>query len=208
MAKQQKQKQKQRKNEGGPLTLYADASTPGGAIALIANEYGAKCADVSAKRLISASKSPAQLRIAEKKTGKTFFLDMPLSVASYLCSSNEVFSGKNDLKSQSQIVQWAEFARGEAHHAMCAYFLNQKSKADDAVKKILKMLDDVLKCRTFLVGHRVSLADAAVLPEVLPLVREGRLCDRSKFPHLVRWANTCISQQQFAKVLGEPKLIQ
>ncbi len=82
------------------------------------------------------------------------------------------------------------------------------SKASEDVQRVLAALNSALRRRTFLVGERLTLAEAALLPEVLPLVRDPSCrCDSRRFPHLLRWVNTCTHQPRFRSVLGEIGLL-
>lgn len=119
------------------VTLYAERGTPAGAIVLLAAEHSNSKVNLSATPLSDKSKSPVQL-----KAGGGLFLDQPLSVASFLSASDAVFSGRcvpgqeSDAKSQSEVLQWFDFARGEVHHIMCAYMLGQKQVESCVLKKV------------------------------------------------------------------------
>ncbi|XP_043538554.1 elongation factor 1-gamma [Chiloscyllium plagiosum] len=79
--------------------------------------------------------------------------------------------------------------------------------AKEEVKKVLSILNEFLKTRTFLVGERVTLADITVVCSLLWLYKQ--VLDpsfRQPYTNMNRWFITCINQPQFKAVLGEVKL--
>lgn len=81
---------------------------------------------------------------------------------------------------------------------------------NDAKKEVLealKLLNNFLLTRTYLVGERITLADIAVAVAVLPLyqtVLEPSV--RKPFVNVNRWFTTLINQKQFVDVLGKVEL--
>lgn len=81
-----------------------------------------------------------------------------------------------------------------------------KAAATEA-HKTLATLDKILAPRTFLVGHRITLADIVMACSLLPAyqnVLDAK--ERAKYLHLTRWFCTLISQPQFEAVLGTVSL--
>lgn len=73
--------------------------------------------------------------------------------------------------------------------------------------KVLAVLDKILLPRTFLVGHRITLADIVMACSLLPafqLVLDAK--ERSKYVNLTRWFCTLLAQPEFASVLGTVEL--
>jgi len=78
------------------------------------------------------------------------------------------------------------------------------NKAKSDIRKILEILNDHLKTRTYLVGERVSLADIVVALTMQGLFQ--KVLDngfRKPFENVVRWFTTVVNQAHFKDVLGE-----
>eukprot|EP01034_Spumella_vulgaris_P026549 gene26549-33147_t len=77
----------------------------------------------------------------------------------------------------------------------------EKAKADLA--KALKVLDNHLADKTYLVGHKITLADitiASTLVYPFKFVADARY--RSAFPNVIRWFTTLVNQPAFEAVVG------
>jgi len=127
--------------------------------------------------------------------------------------SNEQLRGKT-LAEQSQVLQWIEYADREINptSATLVYpcmgimqFNKQNNeRAKSELSNILKLLNNHLRTRTYLVGERITLADIAVACDLLLLFQwiiEPSL--REPYPNVTRWFLTLINQQQFQVVLGK-----
>ncbi|XP_061573124.1 valine--tRNA ligase [Cololabis saira] len=119
-----------------------------------------------------------------------------------------------DTKQQSQVWQWLSFAENELIPVSCAVVfplmgvmgvdkkLQQSSRSE--LMRVLKVLDQTLTLRTFLVGEGITLADMAVATAVLlPFKYALESTDKKALVNVTRWFTTCINQPQFLKVLGE-----
>eukprot|EP00064_Thunnus_orientalis_P014842 superscaffoldBa00002643_g14889 len=124
-----------------------------------------------------------------------------------------------DAKQQSQMWQWLSFADNELTPVSCAVVfplmgmigldkkLQQSSRAE--LLRVLKVLDQALEPRTFLVGESITLADMAVATAVLlPFKYVLEPSDRKVLTNVTRWFTTCINQPQFLKVLGKITLCE
>jgi len=119
----------------------------------------------------------------------------------------------------AQIDQWMDFAVNEIELPSAAWLfpimgivpLNKQatSQAKGDIRKALAILDAHLRTRTFLVGHRVTLADitvSMVLYRLFKMVLDPGF--RKAFGSVVRWFLTCVHQPQFKDVVGEVELCQ
>jgi elongation factor 1-gamma len=73
--------------------------------------------------------------------------------------------------------------------------------------KILSVLDKILMPRTFLVAHRITLADIVLACSLLPafqVVLDAK--ERAKYVNLTRWFCTLLAQPEFTAVLGAVEL--
>uniref|UniRef100_A0A8C4GFH3 Valine--tRNA ligase n=1 Tax=Dicentrarchus labrax TaxID=13489 RepID=A0A8C4GFH3_DICLA len=117
-----------------------------------------------------------------------------------------------DTKQQSQVWQWLSFADNELTPVSSAVVfpllgLQQSSRAE--LMRVLKVLDQALEPRTFLVGESVTLADMGVATAVLlPFKYVLEPSDRKVLTNVTRWFTTCINQPQFVKVLGKIALCE
>jgi len=126
--------------------------------------------------------------------------------------SNEQLRGKT-VAEQAQVLQWVEYGEREivptsatlVYPCMGIMQFNKQNneRAKDELKHILKLLNDYLLTRTYLVGQRITLADIAVSSDLLLLFQwiiEPSL--REPYPNVTRWFLTLIHQKEFQAVLG------
>ncbi|XP_046892535.1 valine--tRNA ligase isoform X2 [Hypomesus transpacificus] len=119
-----------------------------------------------------------------------------------------------DAKQQSQVWQWMSFADNELVPLSCAVVfpllgvkgvdkkLQQSSRGD--LLCILKVLDQSLETKTFLVGEAITLADISVVTAILlPFKYALEPADRKFLVNVTRWFSTCVNQPEFLKVLGK-----
>lgn len=135
------------------------------------------------------------------------------AIAYYL--SNAQLRGDNEL-SQAQVLQWVSYADNDILPAALAWVLpatglsNQKQTLEAAkteAKNSLKLINDFLLTRTYLVGEKITLADITVAVSVLPLyqyVLEPSV--RNAYGNVNRWFTTLINQKEFSAVLGKVEL--
>lgn len=114
-------------------------------------------------------------------------------------------SGSSDAKS----LEWISFAENVIGPCASAWVYptlgampNNKGAINEGKQALLlalAYLNEALSTRTFLVGDRVSAADAANVA-ALVLAFKQVLADnyRQNIPHVVRWFNTCINQPSFS----------
>ncbi|XP_061163244.1 elongation factor 1-gamma-like [Saccostrea echinata] len=132
------------------------------------------------------------------------------AIAQYV--SNAQLIGAN-ARDAAFVQQWIHFAENEILPALCTwvypclgiiqYNKQETEKAKEQIKKALGLLNGYLSKRTFLVGERISLADIAVVCDLLLLYKH--VLDpsfRSSFVHTNRWFTTLINQPQFSAVIG------
>jgi len=85
----------------------------------------------------------------------------------------------------------------------------QIGKAKQDTKKALKVLEDHLRSRTFMVGRAITLADIALacaLVYPMKMVFDAKF--RSQFPSVTRWFTTCAAMKEFTQVTNEVNLCQ
>lgn len=83
----------------------------------------------------------------------------------------------------------------------------QTERSKEDIKAALKLLNDQLLTKTFLVGERISLADIAVACVMLSLYKQ--VLDpsfRKPFGNVTRWFNTVVNQPNFKAVSGAVEL--
>lgn len=117
----------------------------------------------------------------------------------------------------AQVDSWIDWSQNELEIPVCMWiypifeFLppNPKAvgKAKQDVKKALKVLDNHLASRSFLVGRKVTLADIVLVSTLVypfKMVFDAKF--RAQFPHVTRWFMTCVAMPQFTDVVNEVNL--
>jgi elongation factor 1-gamma len=118
---------------------------------------------------------------------------------------------------RAQVDQWLDFSTNELEptasiwlYPVWGEFDFDQSAYDGAKKdmtEILKILDSHLLTRTFLVGHRISLADIALASALVDCFRDVfDAAFRKPFGNVSRWFNTCVNQPEFVAVIGKVAL--
>ncbi|XP_047521307.1 elongation factor 1-gamma [Pieris napi] len=186
--------------------------------ALIAAQYSAADVKVSPNFVFGETnksqeflkKFPAgKVPAYESADGKVLLTESN-AIAYYV--SNEALRG-SDLKSQAAVYQWASWADSELLPASCAWVFpylgimqfNKQNveRAKSDLLAALKVLDDHLLTRTFLVTERVSLADIIVFCTLIHSfqhVLEPSL--REPLVNVQRWFATLSRQPQVLAVVG------
>ncbi|XP_077995519.1 elongation factor 1-gamma-like [Glandiceps talaboti] len=132
--------------------------------------------------------------------------------------ANETLRGANCCD-QAQVLQWVNFADSEILPAAATwvfptlgimqYNKQNSERAKDDVKKILNVLNEHLKTRTYLVGERVTLADITTACNLLMLYRQVLDGDfRKAYCNVNRWFTTLINQKEFKTVIGDVQLCE
>ena len=87
------------------------------------------------------------------------------------------------------------------------YSQSAVQKSIENTKLVLKVLEDSLSDKTYLVGEQVSLADlfvAGILARQFDLILDEQF--RRGIPQITRWFEEVANQPMFKAVNGEPKL--
>ncbi|XP_022113184.2 elongation factor 1-gamma isoform X2 [Pieris rapae] len=186
--------------------------------ALIAAQYSAADVKVSPNFVFGETnksqeflkKFPAgKVPAYESADGKVLLTESN-AIAYYV--SNEALRG-SDLRSQAAVYQWASWADSELLPASCAWVFpylgimqfNKQNveRAKSDLLAALKVLDNHLLTRTFLVTERVSLADIIVFCTLIHSfqhVLEPSL--REALVNVQRWFVTLSQQPQVLAVVG------
>jgi len=118
---------------------------------------------------------------------------------------------------QAEVDQWIEFSQNELEVpcaawvyptlGVCSPNKEATARAKQDVAAVLKVLDNHLFDRTYLVGEGISLADISI---VIPLAEAYKtVFDEAfigQFPNVERWFLTCINQKNFSKIIGAVSL--
>jgi len=110
--------------------------------------------------------------------------------------------------SDASTAEWLGFAENVIKPAACAWVFptlgampNNKgevAKGKQALLSALSALNDILASKTFLVGNRVSIADAAVVASLNLAFKQVLAPEYQKnIPHVCRWYKTCVNQPSF-----------
>jgi len=115
---------------------------------------------------------------------------------------------------RAEIVQWLGLADDEFLPHVLAWTLpalsalqydkNQVETSKKELLRLLGILNEYLLTRTYLVGERISLADVALVLDLLPAYQYVLEPDlRRPYINVSRWLTTLINQPQFRAVLGD-----
>merc|ERR1712061_171866 len=131
--------------------------------------------------------------------------------------ANDELRGGSDATARAQVMQWMCWADNEVLPAagnwvfptlgIMQFNKNQTDRSKEDIKAALKLLNDHLLTKTFLVGERISLADIALACVMLSLYKQ--VLDpsfRKPFANVTRWFNTIVNQPNFKAVSGAVEL--
>merc|ERR1712025_696093 len=131
--------------------------------------------------------------------------------------ANDGLRGGSDATARAQAMQWMCWADNEVLPAACNWVFptlgimqfnkTQTERSKEDIKAALKLLNDQLLTKTFLVGERISLADIAVACVMISLYKQ--VLDpsfRKPFGNVTRWFNTVVNQPNFKAVSGAVEL--
>jgi len=147
--------------------------------------------------------------VYESKDGKVHLSES--DAISYYLANESLQGGKDEVK-RVQILQWTSFAQSELLPAICGWLFPSLSimpfnkenvaRAQTEVQRLLKVLDDHLLTRTYLVGESVTLADITVFSTTIDLVKN--LLDaeaRKPYVNFSRWFDTILNQQKVKEAM-------
>uniref|UniRef100_A0A914VLR3 eEF-1B gamma n=1 Tax=Plectus sambesii TaxID=2011161 RepID=A0A914VLR3_9BILA len=119
----------------------------------------------------------------------------------------------------AEVVQWLQWAEGQLVPNVLGFVLPSvsavqvdKKTIDDSKAELLaqlRILNDFLLSRTFLVGERISLADISVALDLLPAYQHVLdSSTRSSLTNVNRWFQTVINQPHVKEVVGDVRLCE
>jgi len=126
---------------------------------------------------------------------------------------NESLRGR-DIEETTEVLQWMQFAEQELLPPICAWVFpiigvlqsDAKSveKAKEDCLQILKVIDDHLLFRTFIIGNRITLADISLFCNLTFVYKHVFSSSvRRPFVCLNRWFKTLQGHQAFRQHVGE-----
>lgn len=120
---------------------------------------------------------------------------------------------------QAQVDQWLDFTAFELEpprnlwiyplQGLMTIDARASKKAKHDLETNMQILNDHLASRTFMVGHRVTIADIAIVSTLVECFR--RVFDlkaREKYPHVTRWFKTLTNQTYWKDAQGDIKLCE
>jgi len=120
----------------------------------------------------------------------------------------------SNAEERAEVLQWLDLADDEFLPHVLAWTLpalsamqdnkNQVDTSKNQLLRLLGILNEYLLTRTYLVGERITLADVALVLDLLPAYQYVLEPDmRRPFINVSRWLTTLINQPQFKAVLGD-----
>lgn len=131
---------------------------------------------------------------------------------------NSPLLGSNAVE-KALILQWILFADNEFNtnignwiYPLLGYYPYMKPNVDAAIERVKRAMDalnKVLLTKTYLVGHRITLADIAVVCAlVLPYKTVFDKDFRDQYKNVNRYFTTVINKKHFKDALGEIQLCE
>lgn len=197
--------------------LYAPEASFRAFATLIAAEYNGIDIEVDTN-LEAASLSPVgKLPILQVvKTGEIIFSS---SAASRFVAGLRRDTGLvgNNLQESAAIDAWMDWASQDLELPACIWFYpvagympfnaSAYEKAKTDLASGLKLLNDYLLDKTYLVGDQITLADISVASTLLyPLKLVADKGYVKPYGNVIRWFQTCVNQPEFQQVVGQVTL--
>ena len=209
-----------------PLNLYADpCSQPSLACYYVLKKLGIDHEFVQ-KLAGECTRKPDFLAI--NPLGKVptlehdgFVLTESVAILHYLCDSfegGEKLLPRDDLKKRATVNQWLQWNGSELRHPNeKVWFLvhfnhlwlglpeasdEEKQKAIDEAKKVIKHLDDHLKDNKYVAGDEFSIADVQVFMEEYITMTACKF-DLSEFANITEWFDRLKTDEILAKLLED-----
>lgn len=207
------------------FTLYTDAGNFRAFKVLIAAEYAGVPVEVPEFKLGTDNTTPEFLKkspmgrvpVLQTATGSIFESN---AIARFVAGLRPDLGllGANYLES-AQVDSWVAFSTNELELPASLWYypvlgtipavpaVTGKAKADLA--NALKVLNNYLADKTYLVGHKITLADITVASTlVYPFKFVADAGYRAAFPNVMRWFNTLVNQPAFEAVIGNVVLAE
>ena len=189
---------------------------------LVAARYSGKSIDLKedfdpklVANQFALGKTPA-LEVTDSFSGSKQALTESQAIAYYV-SNDDLKGGSCDLK-KAEVLQWLCFADQDLLPAIFNYVfpilelmppVGDVKKNKNEVLRLLSIMNNHLKSKTFLVGESITLADISTCCNLILLMERGILKqDRDAFPHLLRWFDTIIHQKNVQDVIGKITLCE
>mmetsp|Transcript_62632 Transcript_62632/g.135664 ORF Transcript_62632/g.135664 Transcript_62632/m.135664 type:complete len:440 (+) Transcript_62632:59-1378(+) len=202
------------------LTLLTDGGNFRAFKILIAAEYNEVSINIPDFKLNVDNKTADFLK--KSPLGKVPVLDTP---SGSLCESNAIARYVARMRRDSelygvsffesgQVDSWVDFCSHDLElpatmwiYPVLGYMPYNEAntlRAKTDFARALNVLEAHLADKTFLVGHKITLADITVVSTlVYPFKFVADASYRAAFPNVMRWFETCVNQPQFENVIGK-----
>lgn len=202
------------------LKLYTDAGNFRAFKILIAAEYCGVNIEVTENFKIGVDNTTEEFRkkspfgkvpVLETSNGSIFESNAIARYVARLRPDVELLG--NSFFQSAQVDSWIDFSAHELELPACVwiypvlglapYNAAISAKAKEDVKRALKVLENHLNDKTYLVGEKITLADitvASALVYVFKFVADASY--RASFPNVIRWFSTLVHQPNFESVVG------
>jgi elongation factor 1-gamma len=199
--------------------LYTDAGNFRAFKILIAAEYNSVAIDIPEFK-IGQDNTTAEF-LKKSPLGRVPVLDTPAgsifesnAIARYVARiRNDTELCGSSFVASAQVDSWIDFCAHEIElpatlwvYPVLGYIqanaaVTGKAKGD--LKKALAVLERHLEDKTYMVGHKITLADITIVSAlVYPFKFVADAQYRGQFPNVMRWFDTCVHQPAFEAVVG------
>jgi len=205
------------------LTLYVDTGNFRAFKILIAAEYNGIDIKVPAFKIGQDNKTSSFLKksplgrvpVLETSNGTIFESNAIARYVAKLRRDTELY-GVSFFDS-AKVDQWIDFSSHDielpatvwSYPALgyLPYNPAATAKAKTDLANALKVLDDYLADKTYLVGEKITLADITIVSALIYPFKF--VCDpafRKPFGNVIRWFTTCVNQPAFQNIIGTVEL--
>lgn len=200
-------------------TLYTPEASFRAFATLIAAEYNGVIVDVVTNATAEDAKSPVgKLPVLETPSGEKIFSSYAAARFVAGLRRDTGLTG-NSLAEAASIDAWMDWTAQEVELPACVWFYPvagytpfnassyEKSKSDLA--KALKVLNDHLNGKSYIVGNQITLADIVVASALLypfKLVTDPSYL--KPYENVLSWFTNCVSQEEFQQVVGQVTMCQ
>jgi len=206
-------------------TLHTDAGNFRAFKVLIAAEYNSIEISIPEFNVGTDNLTPAFLK--KSPLGRVPVLDTPQgslfesnAIARYVARlrADTELLGAN-FYDNAQVDTWVDFCAHDIelpatlwyypYLGVAPYNAALTNKAKNDLAKSLSVLEAHLADKTYVVGHKITLADISLVSAlVYPFKFVAEPSYRAAFPNVVRWFTTCVNQTQFEAVIGKVVLCE
>lgn len=200
-------------------TLYTPEASFRAFATLIAAEYNAVVVDVVTDVTAEDAKSPVgKLPVLETPSGEKIF--SCYAAARFIAGLRRDTGLTGSSPAEAALIDgWMDWASQELELPACVWFYpvagympfnkNSYEKSKQDLAKALKVLNDHLHGKSYIVGNQITLADIVLASTLLyPFKLVTDQSYLKPYGKVLKWFTNCVSQEEFQQVVGQVTMCQ